>query len=315
MTTAKLWPLAIAATFAANVYADDKSAGSPVRADTHAPIGVMAEHTHNAGEWMFSYRFMRMEMDGNQIGHKSVSADEIVTTVPNRFFGMPMQPPTLRVVPLEMTMDMHMFGAMYAPNDRWTLMGMVNYVDKEMDHVTYQGPAGTTVLGNFRTESSGLGDTTIAAMYRLRNDANEKWHLNLGLSLPTGDIKETDDILTPMNMRPTVRLPYSMQLGSGTFDAKPGITYNGRSDNLTWGVQYIATLRIGENDEDYTLGNRQDMTAWLAYSPRPAVSFSGRVAYEDVDSIDGIDPVIMGPVQTADPGQLWRPVHHWLHRR
>ncbi|MBT8422486.1 MAG: transporter, partial [Gammaproteobacteria bacterium] len=153
MTTTKLWPLAIAAVFAANVYADDKRAGAPVRADTHAPIGVMAEHTHNAGEWMVSYRFMRMEMDGNKIGNRSVGSDEIVSTIPNPFGTMPA---TLRVVPVEMTMDMHMFGAMYAPNDRWTLMAMANYLDNEMDHITYSGMGPGTptpaVIGGFTTK-------------------------------------------------------------------------------------------------------------------------------------------------------------------
>jgi len=277
--------------------ADDVSGSKPVRADSHAPIGVMADHMHKKGEWMLSYRFMRMEMDGNQIGHQEVSPDTIVTTVPNAF----APPPTLRIVPLKMTMDMHMFGVMYAPSDRWTLMAMLNYVTKEMDHVTYQGMMGTTVLGNFTTKSDGLGDTLLSGLYSLRDTPNEKWHINLGVSLPTGDIEETGQVLTPMNTMPTLRLPYAMQLGSGTVDLKPGVTYNGRHDNFTWGAQYTATIRIGENDEGYTLGDANDLTAWAAFSPRAWWSFSGRLAYQQSDSIQGADPNIAGPVQTANP--------------
>ena len=33
-----------------------------------------------------------------------------------------------------MTMDMHMFGSMYAISDKWTLMSMLNYLDNEDDH-------------------------------------------------------------------------------------------------------------------------------------------------------------------------------------
>ena len=91
----------------------------------------MGDHRHATGEIMLSYRFMRMEMSGSQIGTTEVSPLQIATTVPNRFFGAPMQPPTLRVVPTEMTMDMHMFGAMYAPNDRVTFMAMLPYITKE----------------------------------------------------------------------------------------------------------------------------------------------------------------------------------------
>ena len=36
------------------------------------------------------------------------------------------------MAPTEMTMDMHMFGTMYAISNKWTLMGMLNYLDNEM---------------------------------------------------------------------------------------------------------------------------------------------------------------------------------------
>ena len=49
------------------------------------------------GEWMFSYRYMRMEMDGNRVNSRSINPEDIVTTEPNRFFGLPGQPPTLRL--------------------------------------------------------------------------------------------------------------------------------------------------------------------------------------------------------------------------
>jgi hypothetical protein len=277
-----------------------------VRADGHAPIGVMGDHMHKAGEFMLSYRYMHMDMQGNRIGTDEVSPEEIVTTVPNRFLGQPMQPPTLRVVPTEMPMDMHMFGAMYAPSDWITLMGMVNYIDKSMDHITFKGGKGTNRLGTFTTESEGFGDTSLTALIRLfdkpRADGNDHVHINLGLSLPTGSITETDDILTPMNTRPTVRLPYSMQLGSGTFDLLPGITYTGRDGDFSWGAQYRATLRLeDENDEGYRRGHVHEATAWLAYQWEPWISTSLRVAGSSEGQIKGIDPNIAAPVQTADP--------------
>ena len=44
----------------------DTADASP-RPDAHAPIGVMAEHTHSAGEFMLSYRFAVMNMAGIQL--------------------------------------------------------------------------------------------------------------------------------------------------------------------------------------------------------------------------------------------------------
>ena len=269
--------------------------------DSHAPMGVMGDHTHDSGEWMFSYRFMNMSMDGNKKGSDSISPEEIATTIDNPFAGRPMQPPTLRVVPVEMTTQMHMFGAMYAPNDRVTLMLMANYIDKEMDHITFQGGAGTTRLGTFTTQSSGWGDIKAGALIRLFEEGNHKVHLNVGLSLPTGSIDEEDDVLTPMNTRPTLRMPYAMQLGSGTYDLEPGITYNGRDGLVSWGGQYKAVVRLGENDEDYTLGDKHALTGWGAYRVLPWMSTSLRLTARTEDSIDGQDPQIVAPVQTADP--------------
>ncbi|KJS39422.1 MAG: alpha-amylase [Hyphomonas sp. BRH_c22] len=270
-------------------------------ASGHAPVGVMGDHLHGDGEWMVSYRFMRMEMAGSRDGTDTLSADDIVTSVANRFFGVPMQPPTLRVVPAEMAMDMHMVGLMYGLTDRVTLTAMTSFVTKDMDHITFQGPVGTTELGSFTTKTSGFGDTTLGALIGVDRDGADRWHLNLAISLPTGSIDETGTILTPMNTRPTVRLPYAMQLGSGTFDIKPGITYLGRSGDWSWGAQALGTIRLDENDEGYALGDRIEGTAWLAYDLSRNLSVGTRVKADSQGRIDGIDQAIIGPVQTADP--------------
>lgn len=271
------------------------------RPDSHAPIGVMADHFHEPGEVMLSYRYMHMEMAGNRSGTDDMSPVEIATTVPNRFFGAPGQPPTLRVVPTEMTMDMHMVGVMYAPAERLTLMGMVNYLDKEMRHITFQGPVGATELGTFTTRTSGLGDASLSGLIKLHSDTENRLHATLGLSLPTGDIKETDEILAPTGMRPSPRLPYPMQLGSGTFDLITGLTYATFRDRYSFGSQWRSTWRLGENDEDYSLGDEHSLTAWASYLVAPVASISGRLTAFRRDNIDGIDPRIMAPVQTADP--------------
>lgn len=265
---------------------------------THAPIGVMGDHTHDAGEFMFSYRYMEMEMSGNLSGSNGISPDEIVTTVSNRFGA----PPTLRVVPLDMTTSMHMFGMMYAPTNELTLMLMANYLKKEMNHVTYMGMMGTNVLGNFTTETSGIGDTKLGALYKIHDDNGHNIHLNFGLSLPTGDIEETGQILTPMNTQPTPRLPYAMQLGSGTYDVELGATYNYYSHNVNLGAQVKHLTRTGgNNDEGYQLGDKTSLTGWAGYRISDPVSLSARLEYTDTDSISGMDPNIAAPVQTADP--------------
>ena len=283
---------------------DHGGTNQPLRADGHAPIGVMGDHRHKTGEVMFSYRYMHMNMDGNRIGTDSVSPEFIATNVPNQFFGLPGQPPTLRVVPTDMTMDMHMFGAMYAPTDTVTLMAMVPYVEKSMNHLTFMGGMGTNVLGEFNTQSDGIGDVKVAALIGLMEKKGHKLHANIGLSLPTGSITQTGQILTPMGDTPTVRLPYAMQLGSGTYDLLPGITYNGGKGRIRWGAQLRSVIRLGTNDEGYSLGDQAAVSVWTSYQPVPAFSFSGRLEARTVGRIDGFDPAIIGPVQTANPNNF-----------
>ncbi len=281
--------------------AQDCNCEDALRADSNAPIGVMGDHIHKQGKWMMSYRFMRMDMEDNIDGTSGLSPETIATSIANRFSGVAGQPPTLRIVPTDMSTDMHMLGAMYAPTDMLTLMVMAKYLDREMNHITFQGGAGTTRRGTFRTNSKGWGDTKVSSLIRLYDDDTNHIHLNAGLSFPTGSITEKDQVLTPMGGRPTNRLPYAMQLGSGTYDLLPGITYRGQSDQWGWGAQYAATIHLSENAEDYALGDKHKISLWGSYLLTDAVSISARMSAETESKIDGIDSEIVAPVQTADP--------------
>lgn len=271
----------------------------PLRADGHAPIGVMGEHRHKTGEVMLSYRVMHMEMAGYRSGTNGLSPEQVVTR-PNSFFGLPGQPPNLRVAPTSMTMDMHMFGAMYAPNDRLTLMAMLPYVTKQMDHITFAGPVGTTRLGTFKSQSEGWGDLKISTLYGLGAWGNHKLHLNFGVSLPTGSTTERATVLAPTGALMTMRMPYGMQLGSGTVDLLPGITYSARAGNTGWGTQLAGVIRTAKNN-GYHLGNEVALTSWASYQPKPWISLSGRIEAKSVGTVSGRDSRMVGPSPTLDP--------------
>ena len=235
------------------------------RPDAHAPITVMGDHTHAQGEWMFAYRFMQMTMDGNRSGTDRVSTEAVL----NDFM----------VAPLDMTMNMHMVSAMFAPADHLTLALMIPYIDQEMDHVTRMGMA-------FSTETDGVGDLGLNALFVLHHGDTTRVHGSLGLSAPTGSIDERGDTPAMAN----AKLPYPMQLGSGTWDILPAITALYQTPAVSLGAQASARFRLDENDNDYTLGDRFAMTAWAAYPLNPSLSLSARLAYEDWDDIDGADP-------------------------
>lgn len=289
----------LAGATSVGVYAD--SSHTVVKPEGHAPIGVMGDHLHRSGEFMVSYRLMHMKMSGNIQGSKSISNDTIATSVANPFANPPMSPPTVRVVPQDMTSTMHMFGMMYAPSDDLTLMAMLNMIEKNMDLTTYQGGMGTNTIGDFSTKSSGLADSKLGMLYRLHQQGNHQWHLNLNWLIPTGSIDEKDTALTPMNMRMEMRLPYGMQLGTGSHGIDIGLTYNGYAARMNWGLQVISTHFLSENDNNYTWGDTLNLTSWLSYRISNTASMSARLQYLHQNELDGMDKNIMAPVTTANP--------------
>ncbi|MGJ8693058.1 MAG: transporter [Thalassotalea sp.] len=294
---------ALAGTFSAATFANDDH--NTVTPQTHAPIGVMTDHMHNAGEFMFSYRYMAMQMEGNQQGQNDISDQTLVTTIANKFAGMENMPPTLRIAPQTMDMKMHMLGMMYAPNDDITLMVMLNYLDNAMDLTTFNGMMGTEIKGHFTTQSSGLADSKIGILYRLHDDETHHIHLNVNWQIPTGEIEKQDEILTPMTMNNMstmrMRLPYAMQLGSGSNILELGSTYNGYGAKNNWGLQFLYSTALEDNDENYQVGDKLLLTAWYGHQLNNWLSSSMRLSYTDKDDIDGIDSNIIGPVQSANP--------------
>lgn len=273
---------------AANAHDEWKSS----RPDGHAPIGVMADHYHAAGEWMTSYRFMFMNMDGNRMGDDEMTVAQVAAN------GHP-------VVPTKMDMQMHMFGLMYAPSDNLTLMGMFNYQSIEMDHINVGGVGGMAAGTPFTTKTDGIGDFTVSGLFKAYNHERNSLHFNLGLSLPTGSIDEQDQAPGPGGFVNRV-LPYPMQLGSGSVDIKPGVTYLGQNQDWSWGAQAMATVRLSENSEDYQLGDQLEASTWIARRVNDWVSGSFRVRSLTWGNIEGRDSRLapggpLGfPVPTAD---------------
>ena len=51
------------------------------RPDGHAPISVMGDHMHKMGEWMVSYRYMTMDMEGLLSESSSVTSNSMLGTM------------------------------------------------------------------------------------------------------------------------------------------------------------------------------------------------------------------------------------------
>ena len=248
-----------------------------MRPDAVPPTGVVGGMHPPEGVLMPVFSYMNMEMDGNRTGTQSLSTSNVLSQYP--------------IAPLSMSMNMAMVGLMYGVTDEISVMAMLPYTRKTMKHQTRMGQT-------FKTRAQGFGDLKIIGGYDIYKSDGQVLELSLGLSLPTGSIDETDT--TPAG--PDQLLPYPMQLGSGTYDLLPGVTYTGQNADWSWGAQLAAVIRMGENDAGYTLGDVYSATVWGARRWNDQFSSSLRVVGDIVENIDGSDARLNpGMVPTADP--------------
>lgn len=252
-------------------------------------FGDMIYHTHPAGMWMLSYQYMRMNMEGLRDGTTDVDNDSVGYKRQAEYEYM--------MIPTKMTMDMHMLMAMYGITDAWTVMVMPSYLDTKMDMIMDMGP----MMGRGPSDpmsTGGLGDTEVRGAYKI----NKVLTASLGLSLPTGSVSET-----VTSMKKTFRAPYDMQLGSGSYDLKPALTYNALSADAkwNWGAQAQYVWHTAENDNGWKYGDSLKVNGWLQRALGPASGWL-RVAYGNQGRIHGKDDQIedlrsWSPMPDADP--------------
>jgi hypothetical protein len=243
-----------------------------------APAGVTGAMLHPAGEWRLRVSVERARSVGTRDGHAELGLQDVLAQGDS-------------LAPRDMTMTM--VEAMYGLSDEVTLMAMLRYVHARMGMEMDDGT-------EFTMESQGIGDVQLGALLLLqgRHAGNDQLLLNGGLSLPTGSVSNEDS--TPGC--PDCHVDHPMQPGSGSVDLRPALTWLTRDVDTTWGAQLALVQHLGENAQDWTAGNRQDVSLWAARRLGPDRSGSlrltarrwGRTHGQD----DDLDPM-MSP--TMDP--------------
>jgi hypothetical protein len=252
----------------------------------NSPVGIMFDHIMPKGSWMVSYRFMNAQESGNYSGSSAINDGTI-------YQNYLMSPGT-------MNMNMHMLMAMVGISDHLTLMTMLHYNNMTMDmHMlpsTMEAmPGMTTMNPNMQEKSSGIGDTKVYALFNgLKTSSNLIF--TLGLSLPTGSIQQKGN---PQNLYANLRLPYSMQLGSGTVDLLPGVAWSSHGNRFSWGAQSTAAIRTYYNSVGYKLGNEWSITGWTAYKINNLLSTSLRLAGDLSGRVKGSDPTLFGIMEPS----------------
>ena len=242
------------------------------------PAGVMFGHMmHNPGELMVGYRYAYTNQTGAmQSGGHAVSDASLLNTACGGY--------QCATRPSEMSMNMHMLDLMYAPTDWLNLMLMPQIMDMKMSLSEVPGATAANSHGGGHS-SGGLGDTLMAAMIKVFDVPGHHLHLGLGVSAPTGSTEVTVD----GQDTPTSELQdYGMQLGSGTWDFRPSLTYTGQFEDWSWGAQLSGVKRMqNQNRVGYALGDAFTSTAWGSFNIINGLSASVRGIYTEQGAIKG----------------------------
>ena len=226
------------------------------------PLTILGGGVPETNEFRFKFSPMYMRMEGLLDGTNTVNPDNIL--------GMPPMGGFM-AVPTSMDMYMTNLAVGYSFTDDLTGGLMFMWKKNNMDMKFSPMMKGSTGRDGFTMKSEGMADTMIMTKYRLFTDdpliPTSQVSLMVGLSLPTGSIDEKNSN-HPLPMRQTEQLPYGMQLGSGTFDPRLGLLYQGSSSPLWWGANLIYTGRWHDNSRDYRLGDEYRLDLYSMYQVR-----------------------------------------------
>ena len=274
---------------------------------SHEPAGVMFAHMlDKAGQFMVGYRYMYNHQAGDTLlGSHAVGDAEIVANACGSL-GCGTNSKA-------MSMHMHMLNLMYAPTDWLNLMLMPQFVDMNMTMRPLAGgvinPGGghmdMTAGGteNKPMNTGGVGDTGMFALVKLLDATGQHMHASIGVSAPTGPVD--------LKMSGGNFFPFGMQLGSGTWDFWPSLTYTGHRERWSWGSQLSVVKRLEDhNKAGFAFGDKFQSTAWGSYSLFDWLSASVRGVYTVEGKIRG---QFNGPHDISQPtsfpanygGQFW----------
>ncbi|MDP1558993.1 MAG: DUF3570 domain-containing protein [Nitrosomonas sp.] len=272
------------------------------------PAGIMYGHMlDKAGDVMVGYRFMHSRQAGDILQGTRVVSDQ---TVVDQGCSDALN---CRFVPTYMNMNMHMLEVMYAPTHWLNVMLMPSFVDMGMNIRGLSGRSApvpgvhehTGIAGH---ATGGVGDTNVTSLIKLYTAPGHWFHLGLGFSAPTGDVGR--------QFRRVFQIDggiahFDMQLGSGTWDFLPSLTYTGEHDRWTWGAQLYGVKRMeDQNKSGYRLGDLFQATTWGGYRLMPWLSATVRGIYTGKDTIRGDFNVFNGRIGPQDfpsnsGGRFW----------
>jgi hypothetical protein len=228
------------------------------------------------GSWQMGYKFDFLSRGHNRSGTRSQSIGRIF----ERGFTR---------ASYSQDVESHTVEVLYAPFDRFTLGVQLPYVRIETKHRQIDG-------SSFTTENSGVGDIEFSGRLRFTRKDEESFNLHLAVQAPTGTITQKDR--TPDGRE---RLPYDEQIGSGTWNLMPGMTYMGRYRGTSWGLQVGAKFYLADNGEGWSRGDLFHAGGWLAHRWLDLVTSAVSLRWREWSDVNGHDGEISETWPSGNP--------------
>tara|TARA_Y100000589_G_scaffold91524_2_gene86125 strand:+ start:780 stop:2165 length:1386 start_codon:yes stop_codon:yes gene_type:complete len=232
----------------------DMKSWNSSRPDSHGPALIFGDHTHKRGGIMIGLR-------GSYSNSEDVLNDNVIFNQNQitQFYN-------LHVYSQRITT--HYLEFMYGINDKLTISSVLSFLNYKSNYLNKKGD------DNY-ISSSGLGDTELQFLYGIFKNNWLKFHLNIGLIIPTGNNKKD--------------LPYQLHTGDGYFSSLIGSTILFQTKKFSGGLQPIFRSPLHMNSKNYKLGNFLDFNYWVSYLLTDNLSISYRQNYLNKGSISGID--------------------------
>ncbi|MFT7129279.1 MAG: hypothetical protein ACI89U_001394 [Gammaproteobacteria bacterium] len=227
--------------------------------------------------WNFSYSYKRSHFSDYLDGTKRVARNDVL-------FSPGQEPRTDKnfpVVPTEIDQEVHALIVGYEFEKGLMLSISVPYIKQSTDHISV-----VPGYSAFNISSDGFGDVSVIGSYRFASSNTKSWQIGMGLSIPTGSIEQEGDTPRASGKQ---QLPYTMQLGSGTYDVPAYLSYVTRKGLYMAGFDLTSKLRLGENDRDYRLGNSASASTWIRFTNNRWVQPSLKLSYRYSSDIYGED--------------------------
>lgn len=281
----------------AAVAIEPAAAASPPAPLPPAPLGVFGADMPPAGKLVLSIIPQFANLSRTLKGTRTVSSEEVVATTP--WFWHPTA--KLRLVPQNVAVASQTVALAYGVTKDFSVVVTAGMIERNLDMLTFRGPAGVTRLGMSYTGTAGFADFTASTIYRIYQDEIHRIQVNLGLSFPTGSNHNSFTLLLPDGSYQTSRAFYALQPGSGTFDVMPGVVYAGVLGKWSWGVSYRGRLPLAVNPQGYLYGDLHEFNGWGGYTWIKGLTTTFRVNASTQGQIRGLDPMIRGRAQAANP--------------